>query len=281
LKGGARQGSSPSGTQGNGAAQEPTGRGQAGPPPRIEAVAFPASLTRLCDLQRRQEAAQDALLLRNRIALLKAEEEKAWRKIEQTKKRAAELLKLRADNGRSQAELRELRELAERELQASIQVKRELVLSIDSIQKKKELGLQLTEARRCEAQQLKEEKQKWKEMTDKAKREELLEAVRRKEEIENQKEALRAKKLAQKHEVDKSTKERALERVRAEEEMLRQREQEVQDMERVERELIERLRSTQHLQKQAFEELEAALTGGAGSPSPTCSIGVGRSPAKE
>lgn len=226
-------------------------------------------------------------MLRNRIALLKTEEEKAWKKIEQTRRRAAELMKLRADNGRSQAELREMRELAERELQASILAKRELVLSIDSIQKKKEMGLQLTEARRCEAQQLKEEKQRWKEITDRAKREELLEAVRRKEEIESQKEALRVKKLVQKQEVEKSSKERALERVRAEEQLLRQREHEVQEMERLERELIERLRSTQHLQKQAFEELEAALTGnGAASPtgvgcSSSMSVVGARSPAKE
>lgn len=212
-------------------------------------------------MQRRQEAAKDALLLKNRIALLKAEEDKAWKKIEQTRRRAAELLKLREDNGRSQAELRELAALAERELQASIQVKREFVLSIDSVQKKKELGQQLTDARRSEAQQLKEEKQKWKELTDRAKRDEMQDAVRRKEEIAMQKEALRSKKLAQRAEVEKQSKERAQERVRAEEEMLKQREQEVHDMERIERELIQRLRNTQHLQKQAFEELEAALTG--------------------
>ena len=38
------------------------------------------------------------MLLRNRLALLKAEEEKAWKKIEQTKERANELIKQREEN---------------------------------------------------------------------------------------------------------------------------------------------------------------------------------------
>lgn len=220
-------------------------------------------------MQRRQEASKDALLLRNRIALLKAEEEKAWKKIEQTRKRAAELLRVRESNDRSQAELRELAQLAEMELQASISAKRELVLSIDSVQKKKEIGLQLAEARRSEAQQLKEEKQKWKELTERKKKEELMDAIRRKDEVATQKEALKAKKLLHRQEVEKLTKERATEKVRAEEELARKRETEVHEMERIELELIQRLRNTQHLQKQAFEELEAALTGsGTGLHSP-------------
>ncbi|GAB9472940.1 hypothetical protein Gpo141_00010105 [Globisporangium polare] len=219
--------------------------------------------------QRRQEASKDALLLRNRIALLKAEEEKAWKKIEQTRKRASELLRVRENNDRSQAELRELAQLADRELQASISAKRELVLSIDSIQKKKEMGMQITEARRSEAHQLKEEKQKWREFTEKKKKEELMDAIRRKEEVAMQKEALRTKKLLHKAEIEKLTKERASEKIRAEEDLIRQRETEMQEMERMELELIQRLRNTQHLQKQAFEELEAALTGsGAGLHSP-------------
>lgn len=209
------------------------------------------------------------MLLRNRIALLKAEEEKAWKKIEQTRKRAAELLRLRENNDRSQFELRELAQLAEKELQTSILAKRELVLGIDSIQKKKELGMQITEARRCEALQLKEEKQKWKEFTEKKKKEELMDAIKRKEEIAMQKEALKTKKLIHKQEIEKMTKERAMEKVRAEEDLIRKRETEVQEMERMELELIQRLRNTQHLQKQAFEELEAALTGtGNGHQSP-------------
>ncbi|EEY57348.1 uncharacterized protein PITG_11196 [Phytophthora infestans T30-4] len=212
--------------------------------------------------QRRQEASKDALMLKNRIALLKAEEEKAWKKIEQTRRRAAELLKLREDNGREHAMLKELAMEVERETQASIQAKRELVLSIDSIPKKKEISMQLTEANRREALQLKEDKQRWKEIMDRQKRDEMMDALRRKEEVASQKEALRVKKIMHKQDIDKHNRERTLEKVRAEEEQTQRHEEEVQDMERQELELIQRLRNTQHLQKQAFEELEAALTGG-------------------
>ncbi|KAG3113489.1 hypothetical protein PI124_g5613 [Phytophthora idaei] len=212
--------------------------------------------------QRRQEASRDALMLKNRIALLKAEEEKAWKKIEQTRRRAAELLKVREDNGRAHAMLKELAMEVERETQASIQAKRELVLSIDSIPKKKEISMQLTEANRREALQLKEDKQRWKEIMDRQKRDEMMDVIRRKEEVASQKEALRVKKIMHKQDIEKHNRERTLEKVRAEEEQTQRHEAEVQEMERQELELIQRLRNTQHLQKQAFKELEAALSGG-------------------
>jgi hypothetical protein len=47
---------------------------------------------------REQHAGQDAIVLANRIALLKKEEAKAWKKIQATKKRAEEILKMREEN---------------------------------------------------------------------------------------------------------------------------------------------------------------------------------------
>ncbi|KAF1772736.1 hypothetical protein GQ600_13944 [Phytophthora cactorum] len=132
-----------------------------------------------------------------------AEEEKAWKKIEQTRRRAAELLKVREDNGRAHAMLKELAMEVERETQASIQAKRELVLSIDSIPKKKEISMQLTEANRREALQLKEDKQRWKEIMDRQKRDEMMDVIRRKEEVASQKEALRVKKIMHKQDIEK------------------------------------------------------------------------------
>merc|ERR1712203_1011198 len=46
----------------------------------------------------RKRAELDAQLLANRIALLKQEEEKAWKKIEETRKRAHEITELRNQN---------------------------------------------------------------------------------------------------------------------------------------------------------------------------------------
>ena len=47
---------------------------------------------------KQKHAEQDALLLENRIALLKKEEQRAWRKIQQTKKRADEIVAMRREN---------------------------------------------------------------------------------------------------------------------------------------------------------------------------------------
>merc|ERR1712096_156372 len=46
----------------------------------------------------RKRAEDDAKLLSNRIALLKAEEQKAWKKIEETRNRATQIMKLRQRN---------------------------------------------------------------------------------------------------------------------------------------------------------------------------------------
>merc|ERR1719502_2054102 len=49
----------------------------------------------------RKRAELDAQLLANRIALLKQEEEKAWKKIEETRKRAQEITSLRSQNAQN------------------------------------------------------------------------------------------------------------------------------------------------------------------------------------
>jgi len=46
----------------------------------------------------RKRAAEDVKLLANRIALLKAEEKKAWKKIEETKKKANDIMAVRQRN---------------------------------------------------------------------------------------------------------------------------------------------------------------------------------------
>jgi len=45
--------------------------------------------------QSRKKAEEDVKLLANRIALLKQEEKKAWKKIEETKKKAKEIMKVK------------------------------------------------------------------------------------------------------------------------------------------------------------------------------------------
>merc|ERR1711964_424855 len=57
-----------------------------------------ASSRKLAAKHARKRAEDDAKLLANRIALLKAEELKAWKKIEETRNRANQIMKLRQRN---------------------------------------------------------------------------------------------------------------------------------------------------------------------------------------
>lgn len=68
----------------------------------------------------RKRAQEDVKLLANRIALLKQEEQKAWKKIEETKKKATDIIQVRqrnADNNNFKMSLQQQREQEERELQ--------------------------------------------------------------------------------------------------------------------------------------------------------------------
>ena len=61
----------------------------------------------------RRRAEQDAQILANRIALLKAEESKAWKKIEETKKKAKDIMQTRQRN--QEAQMIKQRAIKERE----------------------------------------------------------------------------------------------------------------------------------------------------------------------
>ncbi|EQC41288.1 hypothetical protein SDRG_01263 [Saprolegnia diclina VS20] len=207
--------------------------------------------------QRRKDVSSDAMLLQNRISLLKAEEARAWKKIEQTKKRAHELLKLRQEKDQYARERNALMTQAERELHTIQQAKREVVLASE----KKEIDAAILEQKRNEAQQLKEDKQKWRQYTETKKRQELEDAIRRREDIVKQQDQLRRTKRTKQAELERANKARADGIVKREEQVFHEKELEVQEMEKLEMELIQRLRNTQHLQKQAYEELENALNG--------------------
>ncbi|OQS03841.1 U3 small nucleolar RNA-associated protein [Thraustotheca clavata] len=207
--------------------------------------------------QRRKDVSCDAVLLQNRISLLRAEETRAWKKIEQTKKRAQELLKMRQEKDQYTRDRNALMTQAERELHVIQQAKREVVLASE----KKEIDAQILDQKRLEAQQLKEDKQKWRQYTEMKKRQELEDAIRRREDIVKQQDHLRRTKQTKQAELERANKQRADSIIKREEQVYHEKELEVQEMEKLEMELIQRLRNTQHLQKQAYEELENALNG--------------------
>jgi hypothetical protein len=67
----------------------------------------------------KKKAQDDAKLLANRIALLKLEEKKAWKKIQDTKKKAEQVIQIRERNHEEKSrkfEIRRQRELEEEAL---------------------------------------------------------------------------------------------------------------------------------------------------------------------
>ena len=58
---------------------------------------------------------RDSQLLANRIALLKQEEMKTWKKIEETKKKAQEVIELKQRNEQKQLEKMKIQENIQRE----------------------------------------------------------------------------------------------------------------------------------------------------------------------
>ena len=57
----------------------------------------------------KKKAADDARLLANRIALLKMEEKKAWKKIQETKRKAEQVMQVRQRNDEDRTRKEQLR----------------------------------------------------------------------------------------------------------------------------------------------------------------------------
>ena len=74
----------------------------------------------------KKKAAEDAKLLANRIALLKLEEKKAWKKIEETKRKAEQVTKIRQRNEEDRMRKEALRMQREQEEEERLQLNTEL-----------------------------------------------------------------------------------------------------------------------------------------------------------
>jgi len=226
--------------------------GDAGAVPHSE---MHANLTTAKEARKRAEL--DAQLLANRIALLKQEEEKAWKKIEETRKRAGDIVQLRQQN--------------EQKFSAKEQFYKEKWESIRAAQShnayNREKGKAVREATRTgmleqrqnNAQQAKKESQHM--LLQKKDREagERQSNAERCNYIKSKKDEARRKmeeeRLAQLERFREDYEART-----AQEELLRARTDAlVAKMEKEEMELIQRLQNTQTVQRSAYEELEMAL----------------------
>merc|ERR1712217_984272 len=205
----------------------------------------------------RKRAELDAQLLANRIALLKQEEEKAWKKIEETRKRANEITELRNQNEQKFAAKEQFYKAkweSIRAAQTQNQMNKEKARAV-----REATRTGLMDARADNAARTKQQSQQ------------MLLAKKERQSAEQQANMERSNMIKQKKEEAKRRLEEdrlaQLEKFRedyearaAQEELLRARTDAlVAKMEKEEMELIQRLQNTQTVQRNAYEELENAL----------------------
>ena len=209
--------------------------------------------------QMRKRADEDARLLSNRISLLKQEEMKAMKKIEETRRKAQEIINVRNRNLEEQRKREEARKQKEFEDNIKMEENRKIR------QQKRYLKDQANQYRLnkaiVDAQSLKTIKEKNIQAIEERRMEELSEKLMLKKQLKNQMTEAEEKKrrlIEEKKEKARMDNER---RIEEENRVRREREEEVARMEQEELELIQRLQNTQLLQKSAYEDLENALAG--------------------
>lgn len=239
-----------------------------------------ANLTGAREARKRVEL--DAQLLANRIALLKQEEEKALKKIAETKKRATEITSLRQQNEQKFAAKENFYKTkwdSIRQAQAQNSESRERDRANREDNRMGMLEQKHASARntKAQSQMMLQQKKEREAMERQANTERSSYLKAKKEEARRRLEEDRLAQL-EKHREDYEAR-------AAQEELLRARTDAlVAKMEKEEMELIQRLQNTQNVQRSAYEELEAALGQSSSSPTTTTpqatTVGGIRSPQK-
>ena len=212
----------------------------------------------------RKQADEDARLLANRIALLKQEEQKAWKKIEDTRKRAKEIMDMRARNQELQRQRDEARKLKEEEEQRRImetkaRIENSKTAKVDAREKREQTAFEEASGVKWQKSQNRDTISRQRD-EDVAKNKEVSRAIK---DRERQMKERRVKLEEEKREKARAELER---KIREETRAKQEREERIARMEQEEMELIQRLTNTQMLQKSAYEDLELALSGQAEVP---------------
>eukprot|EP00746_Dinoflagellata_sp_MGD_P160713 gnl/MRDRNA2_/MRDRNA2_87595_c0_seq1.p1 gnl/MRDRNA2_/MRDRNA2_87595_c0~~gnl/MRDRNA2_/MRDRNA2_87595_c0_seq1.p1 ORF type:complete len:256 (-),score=89.36 gnl/MRDRNA2_/MRDRNA2_87595_c0_seq1:31-798(-) len=221
----------------------------------VEAAMHQTNLTGAKEARKRAEL--DAQLLANRIALLKQEEEKAWNKINETRRRAHEIVQRRQQN--------------EGKYLAKEQFYKEKWESIRTAQAENSANRERSKEARTQTRSLLLNEKKNNVHATKMQSQDHLAQKKEREFSEKQSNAdrsqfIKQQKLEARRKLEMERKAKLdmfhddYEARTAEEEQLRERTQAlVAQMEKEEMELIQRLQNTQTVQRNAYEELENAL----------------------
>jgi len=206
---------------------------------------------------RKKQAANDAQLLMNRIALLQKEEERARKKVEQTKERAEEVLAMREDNDRRMHEVTLIADM-ERKIKEEAFRKNFELEEESRMLKVKHIDEQMMR-RRESVEKLRDMKLKHrfdiiKEKQDDVKKKQAQAVLIKQREFE-----AKLKREKEKLDQERKIKEYYESKVKAEDDEARRAEALVKALERKEREWIDKLREAQQDQEVAFVELEQTL----------------------
>jgi len=221
----------------------------------LSASQMQANLTGAKEARKRAEL--DAQLLANRIALLKQEEEKAWKKIEETRKRAQEIMELRSANEQKFVAKEQFYKAKWESIRAA---QTQNAYNRDRAKAVREATREgLLEQRQVNAAQTKNQSQQYllqkKERESSERQTNIERGMLIKQKKEEAKRRLEEDRLVQLEKFREDYEART-----AQEELLRSRTDAlVAKMEKEEMELIQRLQNTQTVQRNAYEELEAAL----------------------
>ena len=214
----------------------------------------------------RKQAQNDAQLLINRIALLRQEEAKARKKIQETQLRAQEMLALKKHTVEKLA-VKQQREAAAKKKQELVRQRVEKQKRAHA--KKMELARKrVAEAKVQEVREVHIMRRKFKAEREQQKREKVAKARKKHEAVKGRDGAVQRAQEAQRRERQARVIEEYERKIEEENARRAAKEAEVRRMEKEELKLIEALKKVQVLQREAFEELEAALAGENGGPPP-------------
>lgn len=205
----------------------------------------------------RKRAEQDAMLLANRIALLRAEENKAQKKIEETKKRANEIIDLRRRN----EDRRQQKEDLESKKDSELGDFRDKLF-----EKREETTRRINSARESLQSQRSARRQKFKEESTKIEEQRKVERAGEYSRAAAKRDRIRTAAIALAHRRSKVAEDKEIqarrafeERITLQEQTRHEKEDLIMQMEREEVDLIQRLQQTQQRQRAAYDQLEDIL----------------------
>eukprot|EP01035_Chromulina_nebulosa_P018384 gene18384-24083_t len=207
---------------------------------------------------RKKQAANDAQLLMNRIALLQKEEERGRKKIVLVKTKAEEIIALREEN---EKRVKAYINATDEEVELIKKLKNRHQNFDNEHEKSKQQQLnKLKSIRKEGAIELKQEKKSLARLMIQDQQYNLHQKQLKHENIKRMEEAAKQKREADRKEHERKIKEEYERRAKAELMEAARAEKLVKELERKEREWIEKLQQTKNLQEQVAQTLENVLT---------------------